>query len=138
MSDAASSRQVPDSPASPSRANLDVERALAALERTLLAWIRTALALIGAGFTIGAVLLSLVEQGKLVGVRPHAARNLGLTLVGLGVFGLLGASVEHRRAVRRITAGSGPRWSLGLTLATLLALLGALILSGLLFRAGPF
>ena len=138
MPDSAQPGRESSFPAGPGRANLDVERALAAYERTLLAWIRTGLALIGAGFTIGAVLLSLVEQGKLIGVRPHASRNIGLTLVALGVLSLVGASVSYRRAIRRIASDAAPAWPLGLTVAALLALLGALILGGLLFRAGPF
>jgi uncharacterized membrane protein YidH (DUF202 family) len=139
VADSAPRRQDASPPATPARANLDLERTRAAHERTLLAWIRTALALIAGGFTIGAILLALVEQGKLVGVRPHAPRNIGLALVGLGILGLVGASVEHRRALRRIaTADSEPGWSLVLTVATLLALLGALIFVGLLLRIGPF
>ena len=138
MADFTPSGAVPSPPGASVRVNLDVERALAAHERTLLAWIRTGLALIGAGFTIGAVLLSLVEQGKLIGVRPHASRNIGLTLVALGVLSLVGASVSYRRAIRPVASDAAPAWPLGLTVAALLALLGALILGGLLFRAGPF
>jgi len=125
-------------PGKPERGSLDLERTRAALERTLLAWIRTALAFIGAGFTIVAVLVSLVEQGRITGLRPHASRNLGLTLIGLGILSLLGAAVQNRRAARRTAIRGDPEWTLGFALAILLALLGGLIFWGLLFRAGPF
>ncbi len=138
MSDPDPGRQEIQSPGKPERGTLDLERTRAALERTLLAWIRTALAFIGAGFTIVAVLVSLVEQGKLVGLRPHASRNLGLTLIGLGILSLLGAALQNRRAARRIAVPGEPEWTLGFALAILLALLGGLIFWGLLFRAGPF
>jgi putative membrane protein len=67
------------------RTDLAVQRTIIAAERTLMAWIRTSISLIGFGFTIYKFFQYLRQSENVVGaVRPHSARNLGLTLIALG------------------------------------------------------
>jgi putative membrane protein len=65
-----------------------------ALERTQMAWVRTGVALIGFGFTIYQVLAKLPQrEGAL---HPHAARDLGLILIGTGIVAMLLAVLDYR------------------------------------------
>jgi putative membrane protein len=65
-----------------------------ALERTQMAWIRTGVSLIAFGFTIYQVLSNLPER-KVV-LHPHAARDLGLILIGTGIIAMLLALLDYR------------------------------------------
>ena len=65
-----------------------------ALERTQMAWVRTGVSLIGFGFTIYQVLSKLPQrEGTL---HPHAARDLGLILIGTGIVAMLLAVFDYR------------------------------------------
>jgi putative membrane protein len=70
------------------------------VERTLMSWVRTAVALIGFGFTI----VQFFERfGSMPGVspahRPQAPRQLGLTLIAMGVVALVISTLQYRRTV---------------------------------------
>lgn len=68
-----------------------------ALERTQMAWVRTGVSLIAFGFTIYQVLSRLPEPKRAVH-SPHAARDLGLILIGTGIVAMLLAVLDYRSA----------------------------------------
>jgi putative membrane protein len=100
-------------------------------ERTLLAWIRTGLAMMGFGFVVARFGLFLSELAA-VGNLAHAPRTgfslwIGTGLVLLGVAVNLLAAFEHRRFLHRIDQRQpyvAPRWSLGVIVAVVLAIIG--------------
>jgi putative membrane protein len=70
------------------------------IERTLMSWVRTAVSLIGFGFTI----VQFFERfNSMPGVspahRPQAPRQLGLTLIAIGVVVLIISTLQYRRTV---------------------------------------
>lgn len=99
-----------------------------AAERTLLAWVRTGVALMGFGFVLARFawfVRELAPQGP--GRSPTWSLALGVILIGLGVVVNALAAAEHWRFLRGHDRGlpyTPPAWSLGLTVAILLAALG--------------
>jgi putative membrane protein len=82
------------------------ERTREAADRTLMAWIRTCLSLIGFGFGIAKFRDILVEAGLRRGPEHiHSTMIFGLSFIGLGIFGLLAAVVQHRRILTQIKFG---------------------------------
>jgi putative membrane protein len=63
-----------------------------ALERTQMAWVRTGTSLIAFGFTIYQVLSRLPENA----LHAHAARDLGLILIGTGIAAMVLAVLDYR------------------------------------------
>lgn len=118
---------------------LAVQRTRMASERTLMGWVRTAISMISFGFTIAKALQFAVEQGAVRGVRAHAPENVALILILLGTGSLTVASIQHRAFVRGLPAeGAGRRpWDLTFTMASLIVILGLLVLVNILFRVGP-
>jgi putative membrane protein len=122
-----------------SEADLNIERTMLAAERTLLAWIRTAITMIGFGLTLLQVLMMLVASGGIYDAHSKAPVNLGLALTALGLFALIGASVQHWILLRQLSKARVRRaWSFALSVAMLLALITTLALLGILFDLGPF
>jgi len=77
-------------------------RTLLGLQRTLMAAVRTSVSLIGFGFTVAQFFERLhgnVPEGMRV-AGPDVARNLGLLLIGAGVFSLVIFTWQYHRAVR--------------------------------------
>jgi putative membrane protein len=77
------------------------------VERTLMSWLRTAVSLIGFGFTI----VQFFERfSQMSGVsqahRPQAPRQLGLTLIGIGVLVLIVSTLQYRRTVLYLNSQS--------------------------------
>lgn len=122
------------------RTDLGVRRTLMAAERTLMAWIRTAISMIGFGFTIYKFFQYLPEEiagGNIP--RPQAPRNLGLTLIGLGTLALAAAVLQHRSFLKEIAPSHMRRmWSISLTVAIFVILIGVITFYGVLLRHGPF
>jgi len=118
---------------------LATERTRMAADRTLMGWTRTALSMIGFGFTIFKFLESI--QSKEVGsqiVSPHSPRAAGLTLIGIGVFALVIACLQHWRYVRKLRSDQPYRpWDLGLVVAGLIGLLGLAMFVSIILKAGP-
>lgn len=113
-----------------------------AAERTLFAWVRTGLALIGFGFIVarfGLVLQELAALGDQVVPAGHrVSLVLGTAMVALGVWILAVAGLRHRRETATLATGrelpiSTP--TLGLTLASLLAVIGVAMVLYLLSMA---
>jgi putative membrane protein len=128
-----------DDPEVATSTGLAIERTFLAAERTLQAWVRTALSMISFGFTIVKFFQFLVEDrgGQLVGIlgRQRSPAAVGLALVTIGTLALIGAIVQHRAALAELhRKGLAPRWSLALTVAVTVVLLGMFIFASLLLN----
>jgi inner membrane protein YidH len=113
------------------------ERNREAAERTLVAWIRTALSLIGFGFGIGKLAAYTHAAGLRTPRDPaHSALVFGASFIVVGIFGLLAATVQHARILKRL---SQPDFAynamrpIALTVAIMLMLIGVFGLIGLLW-----
>jgi putative membrane protein len=118
---------------------LATERTRMAADRTLMGWIRTALSMIGFGFTIFKFLESIQsKEWASEAIRPHSPRTVGLTLVSIGVFALVVASLQHWNYVKKLRSDQPYRpWDLGLVVAALIGLLGLAMIVSIILRAGP-
>jgi putative membrane protein len=116
------------------------QRTLMAADRTLMAWIRTTLSMISFGFTIYKFLQAVHESTDKTGIRePSGARNLGLTLISLGVVSLAIACLQYWQTARQLNVGPVKRrFNLSLGVAGFVALVGVVALMNVLFRIGPF
>lgn len=118
---------------------LAIDRTRLAAERSLMAWVRTALSMITFGFSIYKFLQALHAQSPLPVPRPDAPRNVGLLLVGIGVFSVAVAVVQHWKYVNKLGPGQiGKRWDLAVIVAILIGLLGLLIFASMVYTTGPF
>ena len=100
-------------------------------ERTLLAWIRTSLAMMGFGFVVarfGLFLREIVPDDNLKTPLPTGVSLwIGIALVVFGILVVLAASWQHVRFLRRLSSGQSyqaPRWSLGVAVSVVLAVIG--------------
>lgn len=80
----------------PDQKTLALERTYLAHERTLMAWTRTATSLITFGFTLYKFFEYLHESGQAPQHLLIEARTFGLTMIGIGVFTLVAATLQHR------------------------------------------
>jgi putative membrane protein len=118
---------------------LALDRTRMASERTLMAWVRTALSMISFGFTIYKFLQVVQEQSTVSVLRPDAPRELGLTLIGIGTFAVIVASVQHWNYVKQLRPDRPYKpWDLAFIVACLIALLGLLMFGSVLLRVGLF
>ena len=132
------------------RTGMSFQRTRMSADRTLMSIIRTALSLIGFGFTIFQFLGHLA-QNVVIGLKPHAPRNFGIALVTLGMIMLTLGIIYHVQFMRSLRAerkamieegtvhGQSP-YPLSLTLltASVLWLLGLLVISSMVFNIAPF
>jgi putative membrane protein len=113
-------------------------RTLLALDRTLLAWVRTSLSLIAFGFTLAKFVHDLIGNGSLHGIDVHYPRHLGVTLMVLGITGLLAGAFDYWRAVKRLKASVDmPTLSTSLILSLLIAAIGTFLMFNLLADLRP-
>jgi putative membrane protein len=110
-----------------------------ALDRTTLAWIRTALTMATFGFgTVGFFRSLKTDSPTPEAIQVHqGAIRFGVALVALGIGATILAGLAHWRALRRLRRDEAPvlsGWPLSLTVALLLAILGAASLWSLLTR----
>jgi uncharacterized membrane protein YidH (DUF202 family) len=109
------------------------------LDRTTLAWIRTALTMATFGFGLVAFFRTLQERSPTAQtVHLHeGAIIFGTALVILGIVATVLAGIAHWLRLRRLRRGQEvvlPPWSLSITVAMLLAVVGLLSLWHLLER----
>lgn len=137
-------RETPEPPATTdrgtalaeTRTDAALDRTFMAAERTLMAWLRTSLSMITFGFTIAKALEALEKSQKdaIVGPlgRAYSPAALGMALIAIGTLALVAAVLQHRATLRRMhERGLEPRWSLALTVAGLVALLGVFAFVGI-------
>jgi len=121
---------------------LALDRSQLSAERTLMSWVRTALAMISFGFTIYKFLQIIEEQSKVPVMHPQAPRNVGLTLISIGIFALAVACIQHRMYAARLRALAPERHRKALDLtfvvAFLILFLGVLMFVSIFIRTGPF
>ncbi|MGE0756932.1 MAG: YidH family protein [Pirellulaceae bacterium] len=111
-----------------------------AAERTLLAWVRTALAMMGFGFVVARFGLFLREMAATSGGAPqppHLGLSLwmGTGLVVLGAVTAVLAAARHLRFIEQLQRGESyvpSRWSMGVIVAGVIALIGVLMTGYLL------
>jgi putative membrane protein len=110
-----------------------------AAERTLMAWTRTSLSLISFGFTIYKFLESIQQKPLASEVLwRDSPRNVALTLIGIGIFALSLACLQHWVYSRNLElARPYKRLDLSLLIAILIGLLGIAMFTSILLRAGP-
>jgi putative membrane protein len=131
------------------RTGMSFQRTRMSADRTLMSVIRTSLSLISFGFTIFQVFEKLRESGTIT--HAGAARNFGVTLVGLGIIMLIGGIIYHAqfmlhlRAQRTAMIADGlvhgeSQFPVSLTLLTAIILLvvGIVAITSMLFNIGPF
>jgi putative membrane protein len=114
---------------------LALQRSFLATERTLMAWIRTSISLIGFGFTLAKLFQSLSNSDILVrgpAGNVWTAQGAGMLLISLGTFALIVAVFDHRRQMQELhRCGLPKRFSLSMTVASVLAILGVMALLSL-------
>ena len=129
-----------------SRAELKLDDMLAldhnrrAADRTLMAWVRTALSMIGFGFFIYKFFQVLLERSTVAAaLRTQAPRNLGIVLTGLGTFVVVAAAIQHWRYAKNLRKDQPYKpWDLSFIVASLTAIVGAMMFASILLRSGPF
>ena len=93
-----------------------------------MAWVRTATSLISFGFTIFKFFEGLHAMGEPAQrSRLLGSRNFALIMIGIGLFALVAATIEHRRNMRTLETlyGTQPH-SLAVMIAALVSVLGIL------------
>lgn len=115
------------------QAEMAMTRTVLAMDRTLLAWVRTSLSLNAFGFTLARFVHDLIRAGSIHGVDAWLPRQLGVTLMVLGIAGIICGSIDYKRSVKRLQfAIQGSGWSASLVVAVLLAVISILLLMSLL------
>jgi putative membrane protein len=124
-----------DTPAINVTNELAKERNRAAAARTLMAWIRTSLALIGFGFGIDRIVdkITALSHAHSTGLTAFVS----LSLMALGVYGLIAASLSYRQELRWLAEGRyeyQTRTSHTLIVAGILSVIGAVAFIGVVIQ----
>jgi putative membrane protein len=134
---------VEDSEAKPTKiqalqVDLAQTRTLLAMDRTLLAWIRTSLSLFAFGFTLARFVHDLIKNKALVDFKTQSPEQLGITLMLLGILGLICGTVEHWLSLRKLNSEiKVARWSSTLAVAASLIVISILLLVDLVVNLTP-
>ena len=116
------------------RVQLAFERTFLAYERTRIAWVRTALALISFAFAI-AKFFQYLRQNRGETTTMLSPRAVGLIMITIGLFGLIVAHLQERRALKSLRERC-PELPVPISgvMVGLIAFLGALALMGAILR----
>ena len=116
---------------------LAIERTRLAHERTLMAWVRTATSLISFGFTgVQSSLRTLKDSQGGSPTGTIGPREFGGLMIGIGITSLILATIGHRRSMRVLRAEYGALipYSLSTVVASLIGVLGVILLVAVVFR----
>jgi putative membrane protein len=117
---------------------LALDRTRMAAERTLMAWVRTALSMISFGFTIYKFLQVIQKESTVTVLRPQAPRDVGLTLIGIGIFAVTIACIQHWKYLKKLRPDQPYRpWDLAFIVACLIGILGVLMFASIILSVGP-
>ena len=117
---------------------LAYERTRMAADRTLMGWIRTALSMIGFGFTIYKFMQSMqsIENSRLA--SKQSPETVGLTLIGIGVFSLTIACLQHWKYIKNLRPDMPYKpWDLTFIVAFLIGSVGVVMFVSIILQAGP-
>ena len=116
------------------RVQLAFERTFLAYERTRIAWVRTALALISFGFAI-AKFFQYLREKRGETATMLSPRAVGLIMITIGLFGLIVAHLQERRALKSLRERC-PELPVPISgvMVVLIAFLGVLALGGAVLR----
>jgi inner membrane protein YidH len=111
---------------------LAVQRTVLAADRTMLAGVRTSLAFIGFGFTIFNILKYLQEHASIKLMRAHTPRNIGLFMLAAGTIPLFFMIVQYARILKRMGKTESVFGNPNFQMATVVLLLGIVLLVSLI------
>ena len=116
--------------------SLAIERTYLAHERTLMAWIRTATSLITFGFALYKFFFYLNDvEGNKLHEQILGPRGYGLVMIGIGIFTLVVATVQHRLFIKTLRSEyQDIPISLATIIAGLIATLGVFAFVATVFR----
>lgn len=123
------------SPHTASDSAADVSAKLA-LDSSLLAWVRTGITLMGCGFTLAKFVHALIRS-QAVELHTASPRILGLVLMSIGVFGLIGGIFQYISFFRKLPNRSW-MWSPALILSVSVTIVAFWLLSVLLVDLTDF
>lgn len=118
--------------------DLAQRRTLLAMDRTLLAWIRTSLSLFAFGFTLARFVHDLIKAKTLSEFKTQSPEQLGITLMLLGILGLICGALEHWISLRKINEEvQVATWSSTLAVALALIVISIMLLIDLMVNITP-
>ena len=113
-------------------------RTLLAMDRTLLAWIRTSLSLFAFGFTLARFVHDLIKNNHLSDFKTQSPEQLGVTLMVLGIAGLICGTIEHWISLKKLNREIQVAvWSSTLAVAVSLIVVSVLLLADLVINLTP-
>ncbi len=114
---------------------LAFDRTWLAEERTAMAWVRTAISLITFGFAIYSFFVIPNGAGHTLTTRQKGAAVFAAMLICVGLFSLVGAALQRRRAVKAMQEiyKETPPYSLAGLVGALVAVMGIVALGILIF-----
>ena len=110
----------------PDALQLAMERTYLAQERSMMAWIRTATSLITFGLAYYKFFMYLHELGTTKPLHHFLApRTFGMMMIGIGVFSLAIATVQHRQQLKKLKREYAEMpWSVSVYAAGLISIVG--------------
>jgi len=111
------------------RTDLAFERSRMAMDRTTMGFMRTSISLIGFGFSIPALFQVITNVPGLEDSPVERARFVGIFMLGIAVFMLLTAIVQHVAYLRRLAKAANMAFPFSVALFANCILLGVALFS---------